>query len=120
VAASLIEMWCTKTKSYLNLVDQARSCLVRYEDVLVNPASSVMTIASALGLQRRTDAFVNLDLSAKRVGLAQGATFGSYQEYYLNERWRASLTPAAIATINRQLDPGLMQRVGYEIIRPAN
>jgi hypothetical protein len=116
MAASLIEVWCTKTRSYLNLVNQAQSCLVRYEDLLIDPAASVTCVASALGLQRRGDAFVNFDLSAKR-RRARGRTFESYRLYYLNEEWRGSLTPAAIATINRQLDAELMQRLDYDIIR---
>jgi hypothetical protein len=118
-ASSLIDVWCTKTRSYLALSEQAPSCLVRYEDLLVDPAASIGRVAETLGLERRRDTFLNVAPSAKREGRAQSRTFESYRLYYLNEGWRPSLTPTAIATINSQLDADLMHRVGYEIIRSA-
>jgi hypothetical protein len=114
--AFLIDVWCTKTRSYLRLIEQAHACLVRYEDLLADPASSLSRVASTLGLQKRNESFVNIDLSAKREGRATGRTFESYREYYLKEQWRRALTPAAVAIINSQLDRELVERVGYSII----
>jgi len=114
--AFLIDVWCTKTRSYLNLIEQAHACLVRYEDLLMDPASSLSRVASTLGLQPRNETFANIDLSAKREGRATGRTFESYRDYYLNEQWRNALTPAAVEIINSQLDRELVERVGYNII----
>jgi hypothetical protein len=118
-SASLIDIWCTKARSYLNLLDEARACLVRYEDLLVDPSASIASVAAQLGLQRRSETFVNVDASAKQEGRAKGRTFDSYRQYYVNEEWRKSLTPTAINAINSQLDPEVMQRIGYAIIRSA-
>jgi hypothetical protein len=117
-AAPLINVWCTKGWSYLNLMGEVPSFVVRYEDLLFDPAASMARLAAALQVERRTESFINHDLSAKRNGRADGKTFEHYRQYYLNEDWRASLTPAAIAAINRQLDPELMRRLGYEVIQP--
>ena len=118
-SASLIDMWCAKTRRYLTLAGHGQGCIVRYEDLLIDPAAAIAAMASELGVERRSDQFVNIDTSAKRAGRAQGRTFESYRLYYLNEEWRARLTPTAIATINRQLDPDVMRRTGYEIIPTA-
>jgi hypothetical protein len=118
-SASLIEVWCTKTRSYLNLVREGQSCLLRYEDLLADPEASMRRVASALAVPMLNEAFVNVDLSAKREGRVQGRTFESYRRYYLNEDWRTRLTPTAIATINRQLDADLVRQVGYEVLDPA-
>jgi Sulfotransferase domain len=117
-AASLMDLWCTKGRSYLNLVSEVPSFLIRYEDLLLDPAASMARLASALGVEPRTDSFVNVAISAKRNGRAAGKTFESYRQYYLNEDWKASLTSAAISTINRQLDAELMRRLGYEFLPP--
>ena len=117
--ARLIEMWCTKIRSYCTLVRRARASIVRYEDLLADPAASIASIASSLSLPRRSDAFVNVDASAKKRGRAQGRTFDSYRQYYVEEQWRRNLTPTAIAAINEELDPDLMKQLGYDIIIPG-
>lgn len=116
--ARLMEMWSTKIRSYLTLASHARASIVRYEDLLLDPASSIASIASALSLRRRSDGFVNVDASAKKGGRAQGRTFESYRQYYVQEKWRGELTPTAIAAMNEALDPELMKRLGYAILAP--
>jgi hypothetical protein len=119
-SAPLMHVWCTKIKSYFALIDRAAGCVVRYEDLLVDPGASIAAIASNLNLPRRSDIFVNVDASAKRAGREQGRTFDTYRRYYVNEEWRQSLTDTAVATINACLDADLMRRLGYEMIgRPA-
>jgi hypothetical protein len=115
-SATLMQVWTTKIRSYFSLVDQATGSIVRYEDLLVDPAASMAALASALTLPRRSDIFVNVDMSAKRAGREQGRTFDSYRRYYVNQEWRRKLTDTAIEAINADLEPGLMSRLGYEII----
>ena len=118
-SAPLIQVWCTKMRTYLDFLDSAPASLVRYEDLLRDPAAVVADVVTTLSLRRRRDTFVNVDVSAKRAGRAQGRTFDTYRQYYANEEWRKSLTPTAIAAINERLDPAVMQRLGYAVLSPG-
>jgi hypothetical protein len=109
---NLIAMWNRKNAAYLRPVGGFPTINLRYEDLLADPEATLGRVAAALGLATRGP-FRNVRESANG---DQAETYDSYRRYYLDERWKAKLTPRAIALINASLDRDLMAQFGYEVL----
>ncbi len=107
-----VVIWNEKNRSYVNLSAYASCLNLRYEDLVLNPESTIEKIASHFALSRKSPTFLNVEESTK----GDRQTFSEYQEYYLRERWREKLTPQAIALINRHLDLSLLSHFGYSLL----
>ena len=55
-------------------------------------------------------AFVNVDRSTKR----GEEDFSFYRKYYLEEQWKAELSPRAIRIINERLNDEILEAFQYE------
>lgn len=110
-----IELWNRKNASYLALSD-FRWLPLTTEEMLKDPERVIDKIGSRLDIPRRSSQFVNIQQSTKD----RSKSFSYYRKYYLEEEWRNDLSDRAIAIINRAVDPVLMRKFGYSMIRSGD
>lgn len=108
-------IWCDKVASYAALDAIRPTVHLRYEDLLADPAAALRAVEAGLGVHIRAEA---ADFATPTKGDA--GSFEGYRSYYLEEKWRAKLTPAVVARINADLDPDLVTRMGYALIAPSD
>ncbi len=102
-------LWNIKARSYLTLAERwPATHMIRYEDLLADGPACLGRVAEAFDLPRPAT-WRPLETSTKDPGLSQS----DYRDYYLQERWRADLGQEAIRALTAQLDPDLVQRLGY-------
>lgn len=108
---SPIALWNIKNASYLQLPD-FNGLNLTTESIIQNPGSIIDHISSHFTIGRCSSKFINHEKSTKDVS----KDFAYYQDYYLNERWRADLSGKAVSIINETVDTNLMKRFGYKMI----
>jgi Sulfotransferase domain len=119
-AASLanpIHLWNQKNGAYRELAKALPTLSIRYEDILADPNAVLEKTATFLRVQRKHGATRNVFESTKNDG---DKDFSYYQSYYLQERWRDSLSMRAIGLINDRLDRSLMEYFGYAFLSLNN
>lgn len=109
--SSPVELWNVKNKAYKQLRSIGAMNLTS-EGILTSPEQTIDQIAEEFSLSRKSGTFINYQQSTK--GDQKDTEF--YQDYYLNERWRSELSPAAIRTINHALDKPLLKSFGYALL----
>lgn len=112
VLGSPVELWNLKNASYLELSRDFPTVHLSTESILAKPAEVIDRIASTLEIPRKGETFVDHQRSTK--DWSKDANY--YRDYYLNERWREKLSPAAIELINARLDTSLLERLGYNLL----
>lgn len=110
--ANPVALWNHKNLAYLELQDTCRSLHLSAEELLEQTENVVARISTHFGLKRRSQTFVDIEESTKD----KSKDKSYYRDYYLNERWKAKLTGDQISFINKHLDPGLMNRLGYALL----
>lgn len=110
---SPIELWNQKNAAYLDLKEAfpERCMNLRYENLLEDPNKVLSEVAERFQL-KVNDNFRNITDSTKK----DEKSFSDYQNYYLNEEWRAKLTPEDIEIINSRLDQRLMDVFDYKVL----
>lgn len=110
------EVWTCKMKGYLALdAAAAHAVIERYEAFLEDEEAALDRVAGALGVTR-CDRHQPIEAGVKQADRA--VSQADYASYYLQEQWRAHLSPAAIEAINARLDPDLVARLGYQLLSP--
>jgi len=104
-----IEMWNLKNRAYLQLKRKFPTIDLKYECLLLKPEQEVIRIKEKFSLVQKAWPFQNIEKSTK----GDQKDFLYYQRYYIEERWRADLSPKSIYTINEYLDFSLMEHYGY-------
>jgi Sulfotransferase domain len=112
--ANPVYLWNQKNGAYQELAKVLPTLSIRYEDVLADPEAVVQSAATFLGVKRKGGEMRNVLESTKEND--SGKDFSYYQSYYLQERWRDSLTERSIGLINQHLDRSLMQYFGYRLL----
>jgi hypothetical protein len=109
-----VNIWNIKNKSYIGLNNELKIINLKYEELLIDPEKTINKIKMKFNLELKNSTFVNVTDSTK----GASSNFSSYQEYYLNEKWKdnKNLTPNAISIINKMLDYSIMQHYGYNKI----
>lgn len=107
---SPVELWNLKNASYLQLSDIFPVLNMRYEDLVANPGQTIELMAQTFAYHWKTARFTDYHKSTKEK--SKDSNF--YRDYYLQERWKAKLSPQAIALINERLDDDLVRHFGYE------
>lgn len=107
-----VELWNQKNASYFQLREQFPTLNLRYEDLLSNPGEVIESIINISSYSLKGDFVINIG-SLTKTG-QKG--FADYQDYYLRERWKESLSPSSIKLINERLDDELMARYKYETL----
>ena len=112
--ASPVELWNAKNRAYLELFSRCEGGVrnLAIERILEDPRKVIESIAADYGIPRSTSFFTNYERSTKE----RNRNFASYRDYYLNERWKESLSASAIATITSAIDKNLMDRFGYRVL----
>lgn len=105
-----ISLWNAKAAGYLALAARLPAMVMRYEDLVVDPAARIDDIAARFGLRRRSAEFRNDEESTKR----DATKFEEYRRYYGEERWRAKLPREVATVIAKQIDPQLLAKLGYQ------
>jgi hypothetical protein len=105
-----VALWNIKNASYLPLLE-LNGLNLTSEQLLIDPAALIKRIASHFRIPMRSGSFRNYLRSTKDAS----KDFSYYQDYYLNERWRESLSARAIQLINDHLDHDLASHFGYDI-----
>lgn len=109
--ASPMALWNAKTASYVRLADDRGAELLGYEELVADPLGLLERLRERHGLKPRRQPFENVRRSTRRE--AGDKDFDFYRDYYLEERWRARLTPELLEIMNAELDGALMARLGY-------
>lgn len=104
-----ISLWNAKAAGYLALAARLPAVVMRYEDLLSDPAARIDDIATRFGLRRRGPGFKNDEDSTKR----DDTKFAEYQRYYGDELWRAKLPREVAQTVAKQIDGRLLEQLGY-------
>lgn len=109
-----IQMWNAKTASYFSLAQYGPHLHICYETLLTRPEETIDDIINCLGLTARSAPFLEVTRSTK----PEAKTREDYAKRYTAETWRKALTSDDIAFVNTQLDPEVVERVGYSMINP--
>lgn len=111
---SPVELWNAKNAAYLELKKAfpERTVNLRYEDLLAEPNKILAEVAKKFGLQV-SDSFQNITASTKK----DEKSFSDYQNYYLNEEWKAKLKPEDIELVNARLRPELVKHFDYSLLK---
>lgn len=114
-----IVMWNIKNQSFLNLKEEVKyHGLIRYEDLLKDPQTSLELLSSKFGLNKTRHWFINLD---KYITNHHGITDNPFhKDYYIQEKWRNEYSVEDIQFIKNQLDVELTKKLHYEIISWLN
>lgn len=107
-----IDLWNHKSAAYLRLQEQLPTVSIRYEELLANPHKMITEIAEVSNCDWRTKSFCNLEESTKD----KTKNFTWYRDYYLKERWKADLSPAATFFITSHLHEPTVRALGYELL----
>ena len=108
---SPIELWNLKNASYSSLTP-LNALHLRTEETFIDPAAIVEKIQQHFSLRRLAPAFVDYERSTKD----RSKDTNYYRDYYLNEKWRESLSDEAVAIINDHLDHSLVADFGYKLL----
>lgn len=109
---SPVDLWNRKNASYARLAEALPTVQVRYEDLVCDPAEVVASIRRVSGCTDPGDTFENVTTSTKD----NRKDYDFYRDYYLNDRWRDSLSMESIEEINSRLDPSVAGHYGYEFL----
>lgn len=110
-----IELWNEKNKAYLELAKHYHVMSFTYEELLAAPEEIVQKITRYVGC--KPQAFKNVQASAKNEDKDNDEkNYQSYQDYYLQERWREKLSSQDVKWISSQLDKEVMRAFGYQIL----
>ena len=112
--ASPIALWNVKNASYL-LLEKLNGLNITTESTFQNPESVIEKISDHFSIDRLSARFLNYEKSTKD----ESRNFAYYQDYYLNEKWRDSLSEKAVAIISRTVDKNLMSHFGYGVLDAA-
>jgi hypothetical protein len=102
------DMWNQKNASYLIPPSQLPIVNLRYQDLLADPQGVIERIRLRFALKARGP-FVKVEESTK----GESRRYSDYRAYYLEERWRGELSPAAAAIITSRLDMGVASALGF-------
>src|SRR5262249_29942742 len=135
-----IQHWVRMNEHWLAFELKARrKFFFRYEDVLADPFGKIQELVKSLGLQRRRPflyrvaKFFGLTangpgffLPKVRLGAVRdrykGKEFKRGQNFdpkrYTERRYLDAFTPDLLDFVNKQLDSGLLSRLGYQMLEP--
>lgn len=107
-----VDLWNRKNASYLELAAHFPTVTLKYEELLASPLDAVRNIGLELGLERKSEQFVNYEKSTKD----SAKSFDFYSNYYLSELWQDELATPVREAISKRLDGDLMRELGYEVL----
>lgn len=110
---SPIELWNHKVDGYQRLTRTATTLIVRYEDLLDEPAQVLDQVAQFLNRSR--DSYEVPQQAVKKLDEGK-KDYAFYRDFYLNQRWRAELTAADIDAINVFLSEQVVTATRYELL----
>ncbi len=108
-----MEMWNQKNRAYFQLQRIGPSYNLRYEDILADPEGTIRLLKENEQLAMIHSFFKNRDTSTKA---EPDKGYAYYKKYYLDEVWKAKLTPHLLQLINQSLDKDLMQQFNYPLL----
>ncbi|MCA9949407.1 MAG: hypothetical protein KDE48_07175 [Anaerolineales bacterium] len=109
IISNPVALWNHKNRSYTRLKNGLKALNLTYEAVLKDPFKTLEDICNISGCKQLNNTFVKID----RLSSKQNQGFDFFQQYYLREQWRKSLSQTAIAIINESLDEQLLDHFGY-------
>jgi hypothetical protein len=109
-----MDLWNAKVQAYLSAAQQLgdHSVMLRYEDLVMDPETVIHQLVSQFNLPVAGSRFINVLSSTK----PDAHDYAYYRDYAGNMRWREHLKPEHLEIINRHLDFGVMQQLGYLIV----
>jgi hypothetical protein len=108
-----VALWNTKHRRYLDL--DGLAFMLRYEDLVAEPERCIDRIAEHFSFARSSPSFRNYTRATK----SKPYSSDYYRSYYAKETWRSEMCDADIDFINEQVDPALMERLGYSLSMPG-
>lgn len=106
-----VELWNVKNLSYLQLTG-ANVLNITTESIFENAEAVINKISDKFAIPKISLNFINYEKSTK--DKSKNSTY--YRDYYLNEKWRDSLSIDAIKIINDYVDKQLMSYFGYAVL----
>ena len=109
-----IIMWNLKNQSYLDLSNFVENHkIVRYEDVLKDPATTINSLADKYGF-KKTVFFKNIQNLLTNTHGMKSRKF--HKVYFINEEWKKRLHNININHINKYLDKDVMEKFNYSFL----
>ncbi|WP_181149299.1 sulfotransferase domain-containing protein [Salinibacter sp. 10B] len=112
---SPVEIWNRKNRTYLDLADSFKVFNVKYENVLLNTREVIEEMSDTYGLSTKDESFSNVRASTKD----DEKDLAFYRQYYGNRKWRRDLSREVVEFVNENVDEGVVQAFGYELIEPS-
>ena len=114
--ASPMALWNAKHASYLRLHETQGAVLLPYETLVRAPFEVLTKLGQDHAIPALREPFVNIERSTHADSPQRDYAY--LRDYYAEERWRGEISPQQLALIERSLDAGLLQRLGY-VLAPA-
>jgi len=111
ILSSPVELWNIKNSSYLQL-SELNGLNITTESIFENAEAVINKISVRFSIPIISSRFINYEESTKD----KTKNNSYYKDYYLNERWRDSLSTTAIDIINAAVDKDLIKHFGYEVL----
>lgn len=103
----LRDVWPIKHRRYVDLADAGVVRLVRFEDLMVDPAATFAELLAATGVAENASVQV-----PQRDVKGSARTAADIADFYRHERWRAEVEPGDEEWF-QGIDPDLLGRLGY-------
>lgn len=107
-----VMLWNIKNNSYFNL-DPLDTIHLKTESILESPSNVIDMLSIRFNLDKLSNSFVGYERSTKD---NVGKSYDYYRDYYINQRWKDSLSDNAVTFINSYLDKQLMKNFDYEVL----
>lgn len=108
---SPIELWNKAHSAYLSIGRSPNCKILRYEDLVADPVGFIAEISQRWNLRRSSKEFTNKTESSKN----DANDFASYQDYYLQERWRDNLTEKEFEYLASLVDRSVASALDYSL-----
>lgn len=119
-AAALAAAWVDRTEAQLAMLERQgdAACLIRFEDMVADPAETLAPVFTLLGAECPDAAQIAVMMAEQpRLGLGDWKTYASAAITSAPvDRWKQALSRQAVADVVPTLAP-LMDRLGYPVPR---
>lgn len=109
-----VEAWNRTLESWTRYMSRGNVVFIRYEDLLGSFDEQMSGIRDSLGLDMKSDSFVNITARADNWKTPKPRK-SLDRDYYLNKTYLEECTPGEMNIIAANLDDQIVRQFGYEV-----
>jgi len=119
-----LQMWSSIVWNHLSLVEKKNGVVVRYEDLLKDPATAIKNVGTVLKLEKNSVDFLvpenvtqNMNDKKKRQGKEDYITSKKFDksEYFKNKEYLVNYDSELIEFAGSELNKDLLKKLGYDL-----